>query len=236
MFTAALVSQSGGVGKTTLSCALALCAHLDGLNVGVVDADQEGSGAFGWYQRRVRVTGKTVPPFALVATPARLREAVKAARDDGMDWLFIDTAAGTGELPALAAELADIVLIPCIGSANKIAATAPTVRLVKKLRRRAFFIVNGGSSSKAINDACALALTSKYGLPAAATHITDRKPIRYAEDRGEALPELANPDATTARGADEFRALWRWLRAQMETAPGETTHDEQEEDRRLAVR
>jgi hypothetical protein len=111
--------------------------------------------------------------------------------------------------------------------------SAPTARLVKQLGKPGFFVVTLGSSSKAINDACALALTSAYGLPAAAAHITDRKPVRYAENDGLALPEIENPDATTKRGADEFRALWRWLAAQMNQTAGSTAHDEEKPRRAI---
>lgn len=232
MFTVAVLAQNGGVGKTTLAVTLAVLAELEGLTSGVVDADPSAN-AFGWHQRRVRVTGKTTPPFAVASSPESLRVAVETARADGLQWLFVDTGAGVAELPAIAAELANLVLIPCIGSANKIAGCAPTARLVKRLAKPGFFVVNLGSSSKAINDACAMALTSTYGLPAAAAHITDRKPVRYAENDGLALPEVPNPDATTQRGASEFRALWRWLLTQKQS-DGDVDHD-QEKPRR-AVR
>ncbi len=233
MFTVAVLAQNGGVGKTTLSVTLAVLAELDGLAAGVIDADP-GAHAFSWHKRRERVTGKTTPPFAVAGNAQSLRNAVEVARADGLEWLFIDTGPGVGELPAVAAELADLILIPCIGSANKMEGSAPTARLVKDLTKPGFFVITLGSSSKAINDACALKLTSTHGLPAAATHITDRKPVRYAENDGLALPEIENPDATTKRGADEFRALWRWLAAQMNQIAGSKAHD-QEKPRR-AVR
>ena len=152
--------------------------------------------------------------FCLRRDPEKLRAAVDVARSDGLDWLFVDTGAGIAELPAIAAELADLVLIPCLGTANTMRGLAPTARLVKRLGKPGFFVVNRGSSGKAINDGCALALTSAYGLPAAAAHITSRTIIGALEDKGLALPEIDSVDSSTERGKEEFRALWRWLEEQ----------------------
>lgn len=212
MFTVALLAQKGGVGKTTLALTLAVLAELEGESVGILDADPSAN-ATDWNKARQKHQ-KSSPPLASVASPEKLRAAIKAARADRIEWLFIDTGAGVAELPALAAELADLVLMPCLTTANSMRGLAPTARLVRRLRKPGFFVINGGSSSKHINDACALALTSAYGLPAAATHITSRRVIGALEDTGLALPETDATDSSTKNGQAEFRALWRWLTEQ----------------------
>jgi hypothetical protein len=75
--------------------------------------------------------------------------------------------------------------------------------------------VNKGRS-KGINDECALALTSAYGLPAVNTHISHRLPIVDAGSEGLTLAELSGKDTSIEKGRDEFRALWTWLIRQMQ--------------------
>lgn len=214
MYTVVFLAQKGGVGKTTLAVTLAVQAELCGESAGVVDADPQAT-ASGWSLARARSLAEGQKrkeiPVAAVPDAAALRRAVKDARADGFKWLFIDTPAGVSELPATAASLADLVLIPCVPSVFNMDALASTVKLVHSVQKPAFFIVNRGRS-KGINDECALALTSAYGLPAVNTHISHRLPIADAETSGAALVELASKDASIEKGKAEFLALWQWLK------------------------
>lgn len=216
MYTVALLAQKGGVGKSTLALSLAVQAELAGARAAVIDADPQGTSS-GWYLARKK-TGKETPIVASVTEPRMLRQAVSDARADGYEWLFIDTPAGVSELPATAADAADLLLLTCVPSVFDMDAMEPTVRLAKRLRKAAFFVVNKGRNSKAINDECALALTSGYGLPAVSTHILLRLPIADAAQTGTALPELASKDPSVERGKEEFRALWQWLNRQRQDA------------------
>jgi len=209
MYTVALLAQKGGVGKSTLSLNLAVQATLSGARSAVIDSDPQGTSS-GWYLARQK-RGKHSPVVASVTAPEKLRQAVVDARDDGYEWLFLDTPAGVSELPATAADVADLLLLTCVPSVFDMDAMEPTVRLAKRLRKPAFFVVNKGRSSKAINDECALSLTSGYGLPAVSTHILLRLPIADAAQDGNALPELASKDPSVLRGQEEIRALWSWL-------------------------
>jgi chromosome partitioning protein len=216
MYTVALLAQKGGVGKTTLALSLAVQAELAGARSAVVDADPQGT-ASGWYLARKK-GGKETPIVASVSDPAKLRQALTDAQMDGYEWLFIDTPAGVSELPATAAALSDLLLLPCVPSVFNMDAMEPTVRLARRGQKPAFFLVNRGRSSKAINDECALALTSGYGLPAISTHILQRMPIADAEQSGLALPEMDVRDSSVEKGKEEFRALWQWLAKQRQQA------------------
>jgi chromosome partitioning protein len=212
MFTVALLAQKGGVGKSTIVRSLAVQAHRASTQAGIVDADPQATTS-SWYLRRKGKAQK--PPVASASDPALLLQAVDDARDDGFEWLFIDTPAGVSELPATAAAVADLVLIPCVPSMDDMDAMGPTVKLVKTAQKAVFFLVNRGRS-KGINDECALALASAYGLPAVNTHISMRLPIVDAGAEGLVLAELDpdDKDASIARGKEEFLALWRWLTKQ----------------------
>lgn len=60
MKTIALVSQKGGVGKTTLATGLAVAAHQAGLSAAIFDLDPQASAAF-WKDTREAAEPAVVP-------------------------------------------------------------------------------------------------------------------------------------------------------------------------------
>jgi chromosome partitioning protein len=211
MFKVALLAQKGGVGKTTLTLALAVQAERSKQRAAVVDADPQAT-ASGWFQRR-QERGVEAPIVASVPEPSRLPAAVKDAQEDGFGWLFFDTPAGVSDQSVAAAELADLLLIPCVPSLFNMDAMASTVKLAKRVGVPTYFLVNRGRS-KAINDDCLVSLTSAYGLPAANAHINTRMPIADAEMTGLTLAEMQSNDSSIKKGQEEFVALWQWLKKQ----------------------
>ena len=72
MKTLAIISQKGGVGKTTIATALAVAAEAEGKSVAVFDLDPQASASF-WKDTR----GAATP--SVVALPAsRLQHVLKA--------------------------------------------------------------------------------------------------------------------------------------------------------------
>ena len=107
MLTVGIVSQKGGVGKTTLAFNLAVAAELAGNAALIVDLDPQAS-AGAWGDSREAET-----PVVVSAEAARLVEVLTTASKHSAALCFIDTAPH-GESPALAAaRAADLVLIPC---------------------------------------------------------------------------------------------------------------------------
>lgn len=102
----AIVAEKGGVGKTTLSLALAVAAVQAGRRVAVLDLDPQATAAQ-WTDRRT-------PEFPwVVATPAtRLKAAIENAKGQGVDFLVIDTPPHAGTDAVEAARCADLVLVP----------------------------------------------------------------------------------------------------------------------------
>lgn len=211
MYKVGVVAQKGGVGKTTLTLALAVLAERAKQRAAVVDADPQAT-ASGWFQKR-QERGVEAPIVAAVPIASRLRGAVKDAQEDGFDWLFFDTPAGVSDLTVAAAELADILLIPCVPSGFNMDAMTSVVKLAKRVKVPAFFVVNRGRS-KAINDDCAISLTSAYGVPATNTHISARMPIADGELSATTLAEMPSNDSSIKKGQEEFLALWQWLKKQ----------------------
>lgn len=214
MHTVALICPKGGVGKTTLSLAIAVQAELEGKTVGVIDADPNPI-ASAWAQRRKDQHGKDTPIVAAAPDAQRLQDAVQAAREDGLDWLIIDTPAGVSDIQAMAAHLADLILMPCVPSVFNMDGLASGVSAAKKAKKPAFFVINRGRS-KGINDECLVGLTSAYGLPAINIHISDRKSAMDSEAKGQSLVENISKEPAVAKSKAEFTALWTWLNKQMD--------------------
>ena len=110
MLTIAIVSQKGGVGKTSLALNLAVAAELAGHAALIVDLDPQASAA-AWADSR-----EAEAPVVVSAQAARLAEVLTTARDHDAALCLIDTAPHA-ESPALtAARAADLVLVPCRAS------------------------------------------------------------------------------------------------------------------------
>ena len=127
MKTIALIAQKGGTGKTTLALCLAVAAEQDGLNTLIVDLDPQAT-ACNWGDRR-----QSESPLVIDAQPARMPQALDRARSGGINLVVIDTPARSEQAALAAAELADLIIIPCrpqrfdletIGNTRKLIAMA----------------------------------------------------------------------------------------------------------------
>jgi chromosome partitioning protein len=113
MRTIALANSKGGVGKTTLCSALAVCAAAEG-KVALIDLDPQASLA-SWCERRLH-SGADANPKLFEMPGAS--EAVELLKSEGnWTWCLIDSP--PSELPRIetAIAAADVVLIPCGPSA-----------------------------------------------------------------------------------------------------------------------
>ena len=129
MKTIALIAQKGGTGKTTLALCLAVAAEQDGLSTLIVDLDPQAT-ACNWGDRR-----QSESPLVIDAQPARMPQALERARIGGINLVVIDTPARSEQAALAAAELADLIIIPCrpqrfdletIGNTRKLIAMAGT--------------------------------------------------------------------------------------------------------------
>jgi chromosome partitioning protein len=84
--TIALISQKGGVGKTTLAIHLATAFVAGGYHTLLLDLDPQASAAE-WKDSRTSET-----PPVLAVPPARLPKVIEEAKKIGTEVLIIDTA------------------------------------------------------------------------------------------------------------------------------------------------
>lgn len=120
-----IISQKGGVGKTTLATALAVEGSRDGKKTVLFDLDPQASASF-WMDTRQDST------LAITAVPAaRLGHVLAAVREAGCDLAIIDTPPFAKDIAFEAAQHADFVLVPTRPAVLDVMAMARTLDLVK---------------------------------------------------------------------------------------------------------
>jgi len=213
MSTIAIISQKGGVGKTTLALHLAAAAQEAGRVALVMDTDPQAT-ASQWAAWR-----QDAPPEVIDSPPPRLAAKVAAARGQGADMIVIDTPPHADSAARAAVEIADLVLIPCRPSAFDLAAIQTTAKLVQLLRKPAFVVFTAGSPNAPRIYAEAGELVASYGTPSCPILIPDRAAYRHASAEGRTVMELE----PTGKAADEIRHLYQWTCRQIDMSSSGTT-------------
>ena len=130
-----VISQKGGVGKTTLATALGVRAARAGLGVVLLDLDPQASASF-WSDSR------EADDLAVTALPsARLGPVIAAARDGAADLVIIDTPPFAKDIAFEAAAVADMVLIPTKPAVLDIVAMSRTAELLRTFNKRASVVL-----------------------------------------------------------------------------------------------
>jgi len=192
----ALVSQKGGVGKTTLSINLAAAAQGRGAAVVIADTDPQQS-VFRWYEAR-----KPVSPLPYVASvfPDALPGYVDTARDNGADYVFIDSSPNSTEDSLAIADHADLLLVPCSPSFIDLRALKRTENVVRLSGKPALAVLNlcppYGSES-----AQAAAALDTLGLAVCPERIVARAAARRAYALNQSVFEY-EPSGKAAREFD----------------------------------
>ena len=191
-----VLSQKGGVGKTTLSLNIASHYAAQGRKVLLVDADPQGS-ALAWSSAR------DLPPlFPVVgmAKPTLHRDLPAVASD--YDVTIIDGAPRVNDLGRAAILASDIVLIPVQPSPFDVWAADDTVKLVQEAQQfketlKAAFAINRKIVNTAIGRDVAKAFDDAP-FPVLSASVCQR--VLFAECAGQGLTvrEIA-PNGEAAR-------------------------------------
>lgn len=205
MPTIAIISQKGGAGKTTLALHLAAAAQAAGRVALVVDTDPQAT-ASQWASWR-----QDAPPEVIDSPPPRLAAKVAAALGQGADLVVIDTPPHADSAARAAAEVADLVLIPCRPSAFDLAAIQTSAKLVQLLRKPAFVVFTAGPPNAPRVYEEAGELVDGYGTPPCPVILPDRAAYRHASAEGRSVTEL-DP---ASKAADEVRDLYKWTCRQL---------------------
>lgn len=202
MKTVAILSQKGGTGKTTISLHLAVAAQQAGQAVVVIDLDPQASSA-GWKDSRAGDD-----PVVVSAPASRLTQALQAAENGGADLAIIDTAPHSGEVALAAAEVADLVLIPCRPGILDLRAIGTTARVVKLAGKPAYVVLNTVPPRASNVLADARAAVAVHGLDVAPVSLQQRAAYAHALTAGQTAQEYERG----GKAADEIGSLYKWLR------------------------
>lgn len=182
-----VVSQKGGVGKSTISRAVATTYAAAGWNVKVADLDINQASSFSWLQRRL---AREVQPVVAVETFGTVDQALKIT--NAYDMMILDGAPHATRATMEIGKRADLVVLPTGLSLDDL---EPTVLLANALanehgvsvERIAIALVKTGDSPRELDEARSyLAATPYFVLD---SQIPEKTAFRRAQDGGLSVVE-----------------------------------------------
>lgn len=209
MKTLAVLSQKGGVGKSTLAAHIGVEAESCGKRTLLIDCDPQASLAAWYKSRRART------PLLAEANAHDLPAIIDAAKREALDLAVIDTRPSAESDVKVAAKVADLVLIPLRPSILDLRAIAETVDLVRTIGTPAAFILNcapvGRGNFETPMTAETVKAISVYRLPIVKTVIHVRTAFSGAMIDGRTASEME----PRGKAADEVRKTWSDLRGSL---------------------
>lgn len=213
MKTLAIISQKGGVGKTTLATALAVAAEREGRMAAIFDLDPQASAAF-WKDTRTADT-----PAVVAIPPSRLQHVLKAAADTGCDLAIIDAPPFAKDIAFEAAQHADFILIPTRPAVLDVMAMTRTIELVAHYSRPAAVVLTfcpiQGREIADTEEA-----VKQFGASIAPVRIHNRVAYSRAQQTGLTAQEF-EPDG---KAAEEIKQLYAYTCMHIFPTTAETPH------------
>jgi chromosome partitioning protein len=205
MKTIAVISQKGGVGKTTIAVHLAVAANQRSSPAVVVDLDPQASSTT-WGDLRREET-----PYVQPAQVSRLGLVLAEAEKQGAGLAIIDTSPNSESASLAAARSADLVLIPCRPHLLDLKAIAATVEIARLAQRR-FAIVLSAVPAHGNIAAEARAALKAYDAEVAPAQITTRAAFYHCLLDGRVAQEYE----PRGKAASEIKALYEWVSIQID--------------------
>lgn len=199
-----LISQKGGAGKSTLARQLAVVAGESGASV-LIDRDPQETSTK-WWQRRQNLQPLPDRPDLLDLNGTDLTMAAATLRQRP-GTVFVDTRPAVAEPEAEAARIADLVVVPVRPSPDDLEAIGETLKILRRLDKRAVVVVNAAKNEARARDA--RAALSRYPVPVCPTHVADRAIYLDASLEGRGVGEMRGSVAREAHA--ELLTVWTWI-------------------------
>jgi chromosome partitioning protein len=201
MKTIALIAQKGGTGKTTLALCLAVAAEQDGLNTLIVDLDPQAT-ACNWGDRR-----QSESPLVIDAQPARMPQALDRARSGGINLVVIDTPARSEQAALAAAELADLIIIPCRPQRFDLETIGNTRKLIAMAGSKPVLVVLNAIPARGDRQQQARQAIEAMELPVCPIALGNRAAFGDASIIGQTALEFE----PSGKAAEESRQLYKYV-------------------------
>ncbi|MDQ3960443.1 MAG: AAA family ATPase [Pseudomonadota bacterium] len=196
MKTLVILAQKGGSGKTTLAVHMAVCAARQKRRTALIDIDPQSS-AFNWNESRDE--GRKLD--AAKAEARQIPALLQQAKAGGIDLAIIDTAPHSDSAAAIAAQYADLVLIPCRPARFDLDAIASTVQIATVAKKSATVVINAAPRGKLAEEA--RAALERQGITVIDTVLHQRAAYSHAVIDGRSVHEY-EPDGKAAAEIDEL--------------------------------
>jgi chromosome partitioning protein len=208
MKTIIIANQKGGSGKSTSTVHLAVAAEQAGDGPVIIsDTDPQGS-TVDWFNQRKKA-GIDMPRYAPLAL-SDLSNNLRALKDAGAAYLFIDTAPSIGSVNAELFAIADIILVPLNPTPTDLRALVKGLPTIKQSGKPFNFMLARVRSNLRNNDGVAMALDA-LGL-VLPTRMHER--VIYAESfaHGKTAFEI-EPKGVAAK---ELATIWQSLKERIQ--------------------
>lgn len=209
MKTVAIVSQKGGVGKTTAAIELGFAVHLAGLAVAIIDLDPQGTAAK-WGDRR-----GADGPSVIGGQAPRLDVILDTARDNGADLVIIDTPPSAEAIALQAVRASDYVLVPTRPSGFDIEAIQTTLEMAQFVKRPASVLINAVPTNRQHLGITTLAGLQERGFSVAPVMWRER--AAFADLGADGIP--AQEKDPESKASQEVADLFEWLCQQVGLTP-----------------
>jgi chromosome partitioning protein len=203
--TLAIASQKGGSGKTTIAVHMAVCAALSTLKTAILDIDPQHS-AYSWNESRPDDRKLD----AVAADAGQLSALLSHAEAAGVELAIVDTAPHSSGDAAIAAKLADLVLIPCRPARFDLDAVASTLEITKAANTPAVVVINAALPRGPLAEEARAAL-SRQDATVLTPILHQRVAYSHAVIDGRSVHEYEPGGAAAAEITDLYNHITRLL-------------------------
>jgi len=198
MHVIAMVSQKGGVGKSTLAIHTAVAFTQIGKNVALLDLDPQASSTEWGDVREAEF------PHVQSIQPARLTKTLEQLKEIGADIVVLDTAPHAEATALDAARSADLVIVPCQPSIMDLRAMTKSINMLRLVDVPAYAVLNGVQHhSLAAAEEAAITIAKHLGMPVAPVAFGERVAFNRCLITGHTAQEI-EPDGKAAREVTLF--------------------------------
>ena len=202
-------SRKGGAGKSTLAAHLATYIAETARSTLLIDSDPQGSLTL-WHQ----VRGEAQP--ALKIATSGLERSLDKARQDGVEWVLIDTPPNAAPPVVEAMRQATLVVVPMRPGLFDLDAVRATVQIARDLGKPYAVIINAAPAQRGTDHAVvadARGALNALKVPTWAGQITHRPELSLSLAYGEGVKERFSRSGATQEIGQLFQALVRTVEA-----------------------